>query len=255
MFVFLESFLNTSVYFVLFLLALSPLERVFPIHNQDFFRKEYFTDLIFFFAGNVVWAHLTLQVLKSLSFYHDENWFIDISHWHITLQVFTALFLCDLSIYWAHRLSHKIDFLWRFHKVHHSAESLDWLAAYREHPLDNIYTRVIENLPFLVLGVSLDTIASFVLFRGLWGNFIHSNSKFSMGPLKYILGSPRLHHWHHDIEKNGSVNFANLMPIMDVLFGTFHDPKSFPEKYGIKNQKKLNYFQHIFYPFLPSQKG
>ena len=48
--------------------------------------------------------------------------------------------MSDLCVYWGHRLQHRVDFLWRFHAIHHSAEHLDWLAAHREHPLDTVYT-------------------------------------------------------------------------------------------------------------------
>ena len=119
------------------------------------------------------------------------------------LQTLEIIILCDVGIYWGHRLSHQVNFLWRFHKIHHTAESLDWMAAYREHPLDNIYTRVIENLPALLLGFPLETIAGFILFRGLWGLFIHSNVNITMGPLAWLIGSPRLHHWHHERRSSG----------------------------------------------------
>lgn len=249
----IESLLNCSLYFFLFLLALSPLEKVFPAHKQRFFRAGYTTDLIFFFAGNILWAQLTLFVLKNVAAYLDQVTLIDISGWPVWLQVITALGLSDIFIYWAHRLSHSVDFLWRFHSVHHSAEQLDWLAAYREHPFDNLYTRLIENLPFLFLGVSLETIAVYVLFRGLWGNFIHSNSDIDLGIFKYVLGSPRLHHWHHDAQLNSRVNFANLMPVLDVIFGTFHDEKRFPAKYGYDGLKRQNYLEYLVVPLLPKR--
>ena len=159
--------------------------------------------------------------------------------------------LCDICIYWGHRLSHKYDFLWRFHKVHHTAERLDWLAAYREHPLDNIYTRVIENLPALVLGFPMETIAGFVLFRGLWGLFIHSNVNITLGPLAYIIGSPRLHHWHHDKHRHEGCNFANLSPLMDLMFGTYYDPGKEPEEYGIVEPVNRAYWAQIVLPCLP----
>ena len=42
---------------------------------------------------------------------------------------------------------------------HHTSKRLDWMAAYREHPLDNIYTRTIENVPALILGFPIEIIA------------------------------------------------------------------------------------------------
>jgi sterol desaturase/sphingolipid hydroxylase (fatty acid hydroxylase superfamily) len=130
---------------------------------------------------------------------------------------------------------------------------MDWLAAFREHPLDNIFTRVIVNLPALLLGFSLETIGGYIIFRGLWGNFIHSNTNFGLGAFKYILGSPRLHHWHHDINNNSNCNYANLMPVMDVIFGTFYDPGKMPAKYGIKEPFPRNYFLQILTPLLPEK--
>ena len=73
----------------------------------------------------------------------------------IWLQALEVLLLSDFLIYWGHRFQHKYDFLWRFHKVHHTTETLDWLAAHREHPLDSIYTVGIINLPALILGFNL----------------------------------------------------------------------------------------------------
>jgi sterol desaturase/sphingolipid hydroxylase (fatty acid hydroxylase superfamily) len=99
----------------------------------------------------------------------------------------------------------------------------------------------------------LEAIAGFVVFRGIWGNFIHSNTSFGLGPLKYILGTPRLHHWHHDLKRNCSCNFANLMPAMDVLFGTFYDPGKMPVRYGIDDPAPHNYAAQLVWPFLPSR--
>ncbi|MCB1308062.1 MAG: sterol desaturase family protein, partial [Leptospiraceae bacterium] len=102
-------------------------------------------------------------------------------------------------------------------------------------------------------GFPLEIIGGFVLFRGLWGNFIHSNTAFGLGPFKYLLGSPRLHHWHHDFERNSSCNFANLMPLMDVLFGTFYDPGRMPDRYGIDDPMPRGYISQLIYPMVPER--
>ncbi|MCM8532724.1 MAG: sterol desaturase family protein [Lentisphaeraceae bacterium] len=168
------------------------------------------------------------------------------------LQALEVVFLCDIGIYWGHRLSHRYNFLWRFHRVHHTSEKLDWIAAYREHPFDNIYTRTIESLPAFLMGFPLELIAGFILLRGLWGLVIHSNSDFDLGLFKYILGSPRLHHWHHEINHSGKCNFANLMPLMDLLFGTYYDPAEKPEEYGVPEKLSHNYIIQIISPLVPN---
>jgi sterol desaturase/sphingolipid hydroxylase (fatty acid hydroxylase superfamily) len=141
--------------------------------------------------------------------------------------------------------------LWRFHRVHHTAEHLDWLAAHREHPLDNLWTRTIENLPLLLLGFPLVTIAGFVVFRGLWAVFIHSNCTLTPGPLRFLIGAPRLHHWHHAIDGGGRVNFANLSPLMDLCFGTYHDPGHFPGRLGIDEPHQRGYVSALLEPLVP----
>ena len=124
---------------------------------------------------------------------------------------------------------------------------MDWMAAYREHPLDNLYTRAIENLPLIILGFPAETIAGFIVFRGVWGMFIHSNVRMQLGPLKYLLGSSHLHHWHHSIDEP-DCNYANLMPVLDVVFGTYHDPKDVPNGYGIEEDIPHGYWAQIVRP-------
>jgi sterol desaturase/sphingolipid hydroxylase (fatty acid hydroxylase superfamily) len=251
----MDNFYNTVFSFMLFFIVFLPLERLFAFHKQQIFRREWGTDLLFFAGQFLIWTSLTLFVLTLLHSGIDalpiENFREAIAQQPWWLQFIEVVLLCDFSIYWMHRLSHHLPLFLRFHRVHHTAEKLDWLAAYREHPLDNVYTRVIENLPALILGFPLETIAGFMMFRGIWALFIHSNADIPIGPLKYILGSPRLHHWHHEIKHNASCNFANLMPLMDILFGTFYDPDKKPKQYGISEEISHNYFAQIIMPFIP----
>jgi sterol desaturase/sphingolipid hydroxylase (fatty acid hydroxylase superfamily) len=134
--------------------------------------------------------------------------------------------------------------------VHHTAETVDFLAAFREHPLDNIYTRGIETLPAVILGFDIETILGFVTFRGLWALFIHSNVQLRLGFLEKLLGSPHLHHWHHELDKRGLCNYANLSPLMDLLFGTYYSPEKIPEKYGVNDNRFKSYLSLLIEPFL-----
>ncbi|MBL4704727.1 MAG: sterol desaturase family protein [Flavobacteriales bacterium] len=163
-----------------------------------------------------------------------------------------VVFFSDLFIYWAHRLQHQWSFLWRFHKVHHSAERLDWLAAHREHPLDTIYTVTIINLPAILLGFNLDLIAGLIAFRGIWAVYIHSNVRLPIGPLKMLIGAPELHHWHHYLDKDAG-NYANISPIMDLLFGTYTCPDHEPEEVGISEVFPTTYIGQMIHPLLPKK--
>ena len=166
------------------------------------------------------------------------------------LQAAEVIVLSDFIIYWGHRLQHKVDFLWRFHKVHHSAEHMDWLAAHREHPLDSIYTIGLINLPAFIFGFPLQTLAGLIAFRGIWAVYIHSNVRLPLGPLRMLIGSPELHHWHHDLNRDRG-NYANISPLMDIIFGTYTCPDHEPESFGIKERFPANYFGQLIQPLFP----
>lgn len=237
-----------------------PLELLFPGNKPKKdpgkrLRREYGTDLLFALGQYLLWTTPVVAVLLLVYEYSAELPLAGVrafvGSWPWWLQFLGVIVLCDVGIYWGHRLSHKVEFLWRFHRVHHTSENVDWIAAYREHPVDNLYTRLIENLPAILLGFPLETLAGFAMFRGLWAIYIHSNVSLDPGPLRYLLGSPRLHHWHHEVERGGSVNFANLSPLMDLLFGTYHDPGHMPEAYGIREDVSHDYVVQLVDPLLP----
>ncbi|TDL99526.1 MAG: sterol desaturase family protein [Flavobacteriaceae bacterium] len=237
-------------------LVFIPMEKAFPAKvNQFVFRKKWFLDLCYFLGQYLIWSSL---VLKAIEFFGqwiqaqiDIPFQTTIGKQPLWLQVLEVLILSDFFIYWAHRLQHKYDFLWRFHKVHHSAETLDWLAAHREHPLDSIYTVGIINLPAILFGFDLNSIAILVAFRGIWAIYIHSNVRLNLGFVKKLIGSPDLHHWHHDKERDRG-NYANLSPIMDIVFGTYVCPDFEPENFGIKEDFPQNYIGQMIKPMLPN---
>ena len=74
---------------------------------------------------------------------------------------------------------------------------------------------------------------------------------FPVRGLQALLGAPRLHHWHHALDGGGRVNFANLSPLMDVLFGTWHDPGTWPERVGIREPFARSYAGAMLEPLLP----
>lgn len=251
----LTSYFMEPVYaFFMLLLLFSPLETFFPANQgQKFFRTSWSTDLCFFIGQNLLWVSFVFMILA-----HFEQWvdtlipsqFRDnIANLPFIYQIICVVLLSDFCIYWAHRLQHRVDFLWKFHSIHHTTEELDWLASYREHPVDSLYTIGIINLPAIILGFPLYTIAAFTFFRGMWAIYIHSNIKLPLGPLRYVIGSPQIHRWHHAKQRDVG-NYANLSPLMDIIFGTFYCPKRNPEQLGIEEESPQNYIEHMLYPFI-----
>lgn len=253
---FLNLLLATGISLFFLALVFIPMEKVFPAKpQQKIFRKHWLLDLCYFLGQYLLWSGLVLTALNYWSFWLDDlispNFRSLVQKQPAWLQAIEVLLWSDVLIYWAHRLQHKVDFLWRFHKVHHSAQHLDWLAAHREHPLDSIYTVGLINLPAFVLGFNLEALAVIVAFRGIWAIYIHSNVRLPLGPLKILIGSPELHHWHHDIERDAG-NYANISPLMDKLFGTYVCPPKEPDNFGIKEDFSKNYWGQLLQPMLPA---
>jgi sterol desaturase/sphingolipid hydroxylase (fatty acid hydroxylase superfamily) len=67
-----------------------------------------------------------------------------------------------------------------------------------------------------------------------------------------IIGSPELHHWHHDKERDRG-NYTNISPLMDKLFGTYVCPDKEPERFGIKEPFPSTYFGQMLKPLLPNR--
>lgn len=254
---YLSSFFAAGVSLIFLGILFIPMEKVFPANpNQKIFRPHWVLDLCFFLGQYLIWNSFVLWVMNYLSAaifqFVSPNFRAFLHAQPFWLQVIEVIFLSDLLIYWGHRVQHQVDFLWRFHKVHHSAEHLDWLAAHREHPLDSIYTIGLINLPAFIFGFDLETIAAIVAFRGIWAIYIHSNVRLPIGLIKKVIGSPELHHWHHDLERDRG-NYANLSPLMDILFGTYTCPDHEPTNYGIKEDFPKNYLGQMIKPLLPNK--
>ena len=163
-----------------------------------------------------------------------STWF---SSQPLLLQWIEVLIGGDLSGYWSHRLFHRQP-LWRFHAIHHSSESLDWLAAARVHPLNEAISRVLQLFPLFLLGFDPRVVAAAVPFLAFYAVFLHANVRWDFGPLRYWIATPRFHRWHHTSEAEGlDRNFAGLFPWIDLLFGTLYLPNSRePQIFGVEKE-------------------
>lgn len=251
--------ISTALGFCVLALAFGPLERVFPARpKQRVIRSGWAVDLGFFLGQYLVFAGAAGAVLSAVSAWVDAHSLAVIRLWAsqrpLWVQVLLSIALGDVMVYWFHRACHHYDLLWRFHAVHHSAEELDWLAAHREHPLDGIGTQICLNLPAFIVGLPFEAAGTIVVLRGMWAVFIHSNVRLPVGPLRFLLGAPELHHFHHARVERTAHNFANLAPWVDVLFGTYHRPNG-PETYplGITDPWPKGYFAQLIRPFVPDR--
>ena len=172
-----------------------------------------------------------------------------------------AMIVGEVGFYWGHRWSHEIPLLWRFHAVHHSAETIDFLVNTRAHPVDMVFTRLCGLTLLYATGLASPVgphaglVPAIVLFVGsAWSFFIHANVRWRLGPFEEVLSSPAFHHWHHTLEDHKDHNYASMLPIMDRVFGTFYLPREWPAAYGASTPMPRTLTGQLLEPFAPNLK-
>ena len=104
-----------------------------------------------------------------------------------------ALILADAVGYVSHRIRHT-QLWWRFHAIHHSATSLDALAAARMHPLDDMLDNTLVGATLLLLGFDWQVYAWMGPLLLLHTAFTHSNMQRGWGRLEYFIVTLSLIH-------------------------------------------------------------
>jgi sterol desaturase/sphingolipid hydroxylase (fatty acid hydroxylase superfamily) len=153
-----------------------------------------------------------------------------------------TLFVVDDFLRWlVHYEFHVIPELWEFHKVHHTAEVLNFTTADRQHPVEVIATGAILSLAYglingLFIGLfgdnlTVTTVAGANIFLFAFniagGVLRHSPFWISFGPTieKWVI-SPAMHQIHHsDKPEHFDRNMGGSLAVWDRLFGTLYIPK------------------------------
>lgn len=229
---------------ILFYTAIfTPLERLWPLHgDQRVLRKDFWKDLGYFFRNTVLLQALTFLTIVPVAIVF-ERWTGGVVSDKIgalpfVVQFVIAFVAADFVTYWVHRAFHEVKWLWPFHAVHHSVESMDWLAGSRLHIVDILATRIVGFVPLYVLGFSPAVLYLYLGFIAVHATFIHANIRWSFPRLRYVISTPEHHHWHHAKDTEAlDKNFSVHSPLFDYLFGTLHLPKNRrPKSYGLTDR-------------------
>jgi sterol desaturase/sphingolipid hydroxylase (fatty acid hydroxylase superfamily)/creatinine amidohydrolase/Fe(II)-dependent formamide hydrolase-like protein len=211
------------------------------------------TDIAYFLVNRILFLALFMPFLVTLypavnhlvhellaAFFAPQN--LTASGGIVAGYALTVLLAIDFVRFLAHYLQHKVDFLWQFHKVHHSAAVLTPLTVYRVHPVDDFLALTlgsvvlatlhgafsflfVNDVSFWTFGnVSLVTIAFYLAGY----NLRHSHVWLSYGRvLERWLMSPAQHQIHHSCRpEHVDRNMGFILSVWDRLFGTLYVPAS-----------------------------
>jgi sterol desaturase/sphingolipid hydroxylase (fatty acid hydroxylase superfamily) len=218
--------------------------------------------LIGTFVSEVAFYFIAGRMAVSLA----KSWnFVELKQFSVKEQVIATVLILvamDFGYVLFHFLAHKVPFLWKLHRVHHSATELTPLTNERVHPLERlleysfvscfIFVGSFAIIFFMgglpaganVHGVSL-SILIFAVLPHL-NHLRHSQIWLSFGPLNWLLSSPCMHQIHHSSDiKHHDKNFARLFSVFDLLLGTLYIPDQYEHlNYGVMEEGLMKNFSH-----------
>lgn len=170
--------------------------------------------------------------------------------WVVWLLGFIAI---DFAGYWNHRISHKVNFFWNEHVIHHSSEHFNLACALRQSISNLVGYFAFLMIPAAILGVPNEVIAVMAplhLFAQFW---YHTEHIGKLGWLEYIIITPSQHRVHHAINPEYiDKNLGQIFSFWDRIFGTFQEElDNVPAQYGVLKPAKtwnpiLINFQHLW---------
>lgn len=228
-------------------------ERVLPYEpkwNRD--RGDGWRDLVHSIVneGTTVLSVASIPTLLSLVSV-GEAW---PSHWPLWVQLAVAILVADLGITLAHYASHRVEWLWRLHAVHHSVERLYGFNGLMKHPLHQVVETVAGTTPLVLVGLPVEVGALLGFAVGIQLLLQHSNVDMRVGPLAYVWAvAPGHRHHHLASHGDGDVNFGLFTLLWDHLLGTFIIRRRSPRdgEVGIagRNDFPVDYWDQLLEPF------
>lgn len=143
-----------------------------------------------------------------------------------------GVLLFEFFVYVYHRAVHSSHWLWRmFHQMHHSAERVDTFGAFYFSPLDTVGFALLSSLALSLVGLPAQSVTWTLYVTMFLAAFQHTNVRTPQW-LGYFVQRPESHSVHHGRGVHW-FNFSDL-PLFDLLFGTFRNPKDFVAESGFE---------------------
>ena len=140
------------------------------------------------------------------------------------LEVVLSVLLLDYTLYLWHVLTHKVPFLWRFHRVHHADLDLDASTALRFHCLEMMLSVPWRAAQVLAIGAAPLTLWIWQTATLLAILFHHSNVKIPLYIERWLcrlIVTPRMHGIHHSmVHAETDANWSTIFAFPDYLHRT-----------------------------------
>lgn len=214
--------------FLSLLALLAVAERFWPRHSASPRRRQRWPVNIGLGIINTLCLRLFLPWLAvDVAFWAQANdvgvlhW-LRVPPWPAAVIAFATL---DLVIYTQHRLMHRIDILWRLHRVHHTDVALDVSSGIRFHPLEILLSMLVKIAAVLLLGASPAVVLAFEIVLSSFSLMTHTNLRLPTrldAWLRWVFVTPDMHRIHHSVLRaEHDSNFGFHVSWWDRFLGSY----------------------------------
>lgn len=170
-----------------------------------------------------------------------------------------AILLLDGWMYLWRRANHRLAFLWRFHRVHHSDPEMDVTTAVRFHLGEILISLVLRLALIPLLGVTLSQLLLYDALLMPAILFHHSNLRFPERfdrVLRAMIASPAMHRIHHSrLQVETDSNYSSIFSFWDRLGRSFRlRPGRQPVSFGLDefdSAQRQRISDLLLIPFIP----
>jgi sterol desaturase/sphingolipid hydroxylase (fatty acid hydroxylase superfamily) len=147
--------------------------------------------------------------------------------WALPIGVGIYLVATDFAEYSYHRAQHAAPLLWSLHSYHHSDEAMDISTTLRHFWADRILKQLTVFSAVAVIFRVDPVILTLYGSASVYNYVVHMDVGLGFGRWSWLLNSPRYHRLHHSrLAEHEGCNYAALLPIFDVLAGTYRRPSA-----------------------------
>lgn len=213
-------------------LAMAVIEFAFPHHDDSAKARRWGSNLLLFLLGILV-SRLMLPVgaVGIAAYVEYRGWgLFNALNWPGWLEITLAVIVFDFLIWGQHVVFHKVDWLWRLHRVHHADAVLDVTTGLRFHPIEIAVSLLIKVVAILLLGPAVLAVFLFEVLLNAGSMITHANWKLPRGldhALRFLVVTPGMHRVHHALDRGDTdSNYGFNLAIWDRIFRTYRPEPS-----------------------------
>jgi sterol desaturase/sphingolipid hydroxylase (fatty acid hydroxylase superfamily) len=226
--------------FILFLVFFT-LEKLSPARKLNNV-KTWYKRVVFI---NIIQVLIIVLAGQTWDKFFMSSSLLKISH-HLA-PIYAALvgyLVITFIFYWWHRARHEFNIFWlTCHQLHHSPERLETITSFYKHPLEIVMNSIfISSISYGFLGLDTQAAAITLILTAFGEYFYHANIRTPYW-LGFLIQRPEMHRVHHE-RGSHHYNYSDI-PLWDVLFGTFKNPKKDIVKCGFENNLEQDFVKMI----------